>query len=209
MSVIVPPVRFEWVESSLMRGATPRLVNYPFLKKTGVKKLVSVCNKDPFEGDEEDEDCELVKFCNELGIEMVHIDVHQSSKTKGKNRSVGISHLQVDETLQVLLNSNEGGRGITTTMVFCDTGGATTSILIGCLRKVEMWSSISIAEEFSCFMGTISHLERTFLEEYTPKFKIYRLFKVEWLWHGVNESLIRGHPLLKNLLLDNQETNLS
>lgn len=133
---------------------------------------------------------------------MTHIDVHQSSKTKGKNRSVGMSYTQVDESLQLLLASRE------MTMVFCDNGGATTSILIGCLRKVQLWSSVSIAEEFAAFMGTISHLERTFLEGYKPRFIIHNS-RVEWLWRGVSLSLVRAHPLLMGVsLVDNEQTDL-
>lgn len=190
MATIVPPVRFEWVETTLMRGAHPREVNYPFLVKTRVKKLVSVCNKDPFETD-----AKLALFCRQNGIETVHIDVQQSSKTKGKNRSVGISYAQIDDALTAVVNSNE------VTFVFCDNGGATTSIVVGCLRKVQLWSSVSISEEFATFMGTISHLERTFLEEYTPKVKIHS--GAEWLWRGVSMSLVRAHPLLKTLVFNN------
>lgn len=162
--ILVPPVRFAYVSDNLARGAQPRPINFEFLLKARFTKLISLCAQDqnPFTK----ENSELGSFCAQHGIEMVHIGVDTGSggKTKGKNRSAGLTRADVDRAL-VEIELSEKNQ--TRTLLFCATGAHTTAVLIGCLRRAQQWTSAAIFDEFACFMaGGASALERRFIEEY-------------------------------------------
>lgn len=84
--------------------------------------------------------------------------------------------------------------------IYCNNGGQITSLVIACLRKLQLWSNVSIFDEFICYSESANHNDRSFVEQFIPNIEINRSEKIEWLWRGLNESVILNHPSLKQIV---------
>ena len=125
----------------------------------------------------------------------MHVPSDSSVKDKGKNREIPITHEQVIMILEVILKKDSGN-----VYIYCWNGGQITSLVIACLRKIQMWSSVSIFDEFVCFSESANHNDRVFVDNFIPKMVLpLKDDRVDWLWKGLNENVIINHPLLKNI----------
>jgi tyrosine-protein phosphatase OCA6 len=194
---LTPPLRYNRVQTSLARGATPTSQNIPFLKLFHVNTMIALTPESIFESESKfyEQNKELIKFIESNNINYLHFPTDSNVKDKGKNREIPITHEQVTKILEVILNKDSGN-----TYIFCSNGGQITSLVVACLRKVQLWSSVSIFEEFVCYSSSANHNDRRFVDEFPADLKINSKSKrVDWLWCGLNENVIINHPCLKNI----------
>lgn len=193
----IPPVRYNRVQTTLARGGHPRSQNIPFLKKIfNCNTIISLTPTSIFDNNlSSTNNLELIEYIKECNINYYHFGIDSNAKDKGKNREIPISHSQVIEILEIILRKSSGN-----IYIHCTNGGQITSLVIACLRKVQLWSSVSIFEEFLFYSSSANHNDRIFVDEFLPNLKIYsKSNRVDWLWKGLNESVIINHPCLKNI----------
>jgi tyrosine-protein phosphatase OCA6 len=191
----MPPTRFARVEKTLARGAVPRSRNISFLDLQNVQTLIALTPINLYEESQKDINKDVIEFIEKRGIKYMHVPSDSSVKDKGKNREIPITHEQVIMILEVILKKDSGN-----VYIYCWNGGQITSLVIACLRKIQMWSSVSIFDEFVCFSESANHNDRVFVDNFIPKMVLpLKDDRVDWLWKGLNENVIINHPLLKNI----------
>ncbi|GMM29014.1 protein-tyrosine-phosphatase [Martiniozyma asiatica (nom. inval.)] len=183
-ALVVPPIKHAIIHKSLYRGSQPRPLNYPYLKSLSLTTLIALTPDPP--------SASLIEFCNDNHLKLNHFQINKNTKNKGKNRGVPITHEQVCQILQIISTRSSG-----ITYLFCENGGQITSLIIACLRKIELWASVSIWDEFATFAGTVNQVDRVFVENWVACFQIND--KVDWLWNGLSDVVIKNHPALKNV----------
>jgi tyrosine-protein phosphatase OCA1 len=124
-----------FVEEGLYRSALPTELNIPFLESLGLKSIVVL-------GDYLDE--ALVGFIDKFGINYVRVEntITRTDSGSGLN-SIPIGDDVVVSALRILANRNN-----MPALVCCRSGKYLTGVVIGCLRKLERWSFVSILEEY-------------------------------------------------------------
>ncbi|TID28050.1 hypothetical protein CANINC_002731 [Pichia inconspicua] len=192
---IVPPIRYNRVQSTLSRGGLPTSNNFSFLKLLDVNTIIGLTPKSIYTEEESIDNKSLIQFIEESNIEYIHFPTDSSAKDKGKNREIPISDEQVIKVIELILRRDSGN-----IYLYCLNGGQIVSLVIACLRKVQLWSNVSIFEEFICFSQSANNNDRMFVEEFSPKLKVPKKSeRVEWLWTGLNENVILNHPSLKDI----------
>lgn len=189
----IPPVRYNKVQSTLCRGGQPTPQNLPFLESIHVNTIISLTPKSIYDLNTESSR-KIVEFIESHQIKYLHFTIDSNVKDKGKNRGIPITHEQVAQILEIILRKDSGN-----TYIHCSNGGQITSLVIACLRKVQLWSSFSIFEEAG-YYSSATHNDRIFVEEFIPKLRIPKKSdRVSWLWMGWNENVIINHPCLKEI----------
>lgn len=192
---IVPPIRYNRVQSTLARGGLPMTNNLSFLKLYHVNTIIGLTPKSIYEDYYDTNNQTLINFIKKNNITYLHFPTNSAVKDKGKNREIPITNEQVIQILQIILQKDSGQ-----VYLYCLNGGQIASLIIACLRKVQLWSNVSIFEEFICFGQSANNNDRMFVQEFLPKIKIpAKRDRVEWLWTGLNESVILNHPSLKHV----------
>lgn len=84
----------------------------------------------------------------------------------------------------------------------CLNGGVVTSLVVACLRKVQLWNTIAIFREFSIFsQGVLSLKDRAFIEGFRVELKDVVEYDdggvvADWLWTGLSMDVVSKHPTL-------------
>ncbi|KGK38934.1 hypothetical protein JL09_g1935 [Pichia kudriavzevii] len=172
-NTFIPPANFNRVQTTLVRGGRPKRNNIPFLKFLGIDTMVALTERSLFDGDGENGDA-LREYIRENGIP--------------------ITHGQVMEILEIILNKEYGN-----VYIYCYNGGQITSLVVACLRKLQLWSTVSIFDEFIHYGSNVTHNDRTFVQDFVPQLELSRGKLVEWIWSGLNENIIVRHPGFKNV----------
>lgn len=171
-------------------------MNIPFLDLFHVSTIIALTPDSVYDV-ETKTNKELREYIGLKGIKYIHFATDSSAKDKGKNREIPITHSQVVKILEIILRKDSGN-----TYIFCSNGGQITSLIIACLRKVQLWSSVSIFNEFICYGSSANNNDRIFVDEFIPSLKVpTKPNRVEWLWSGLNENVIISHPCLKHIEL--------
>lgn len=193
-TTIAPPIRYNRIQSTLARGGLPMESNLEFLKLYHVNTIIGLTPKSIYD-DKENPNEHLIKFIEENNVLYKHFPTDSSVKDKGKNRGVPITNEQVTEILELILQKRNGQ-----VYIYCLDGGQIVSLVVACLRKIQLWSNVSIFEEFICFSQSANNNDRMFVEEFVPRANIpSKLSRNDWLWTGLNENVIMNHPCLKHV----------
>ncbi|AMD21863.1 HFR008Wp [Eremothecium sinecaudum] len=163
---LVSPLYFSFVQPKLCRGSYPREINLAFLKTLQLKYIVSL-TPDPIT-----DNPVLSKFCEEQGIEAVHIRCtgtysKDKPKVKRKKKPVPIEYDVVVRCVQFLINKNHYP-----CYIHCSNGQLVTSLVIACLRKLCYWSTVSIFNEYLTYMSSINIHERKFIENFNLEIEV-------------------------------------
>jgi len=179
---LVAPFRFGLVEHGLYRGAYPTLKNYRFLRRLGLKTIVSLIPEPPV--------VDLVEFCQFEQIHSLHFPVQKFTG------DVTVASSVIANILEVLISSSNFPL-----YLHCLDGSNITGLVVMCLRKLQNWTLQACYLEFrryqrdriilvteSKFIQKFAHVEHLILRIPSPL--------PTWLWQGRREGLL-NHPSMR------------
>eukprot|EP01132_Coremiostelium_polycephalum_P006797 gene6797-8433_t len=143
----IPPLNFGMVADNLYRSGQPNELNFPFLEKLQLKKIIFLAPDDPSQ--------QFENFVADQDIELIHLgmDTHQNPWNP-------ISEEIVISALKIILDPESYPLH-----VMCNLGRHRTGTVIGCLRKLQRWNLTSIFEEYRRFAGSkVRLLNEQFIE---------------------------------------------
>lgn len=157
---LVPPLRFNTICPRIYRGSYPRQINYRFLKRYNIKKIISLI-PDPIT---EKSDRLLYEFAESQGIQLVHFEV-SGGKSKGKKRQADLNYSTVSNILDLFVENSSSNFDYCI-YIHCLNGCHVTSLVVACFRKFLYWNTSSIVNEFILYSDTINVSDRSFIENY-------------------------------------------
>lgn len=144
-----PPENFAMVCEGVYRSSFPRVDNFSYLKKLGLKSILCLIP--------EDYPRENVEFNNANGIQFFQIGL-----SGNKEPFVKIKPHLVKQALEILQNKENHP-----VLVHCNRGKHRTGCVMGCLRKAQNWSHIMIFDEYRKFAAPKERpLDLQFIEMY-------------------------------------------
>lgn len=133
----IPPINFGCVEDNLYRSGVPNELNFPFLEKLHLKKIIYLASEDSTE--------HLQLFVDDQDIQLIHLgasDAHLNPWTP-------ISEETVISALKLILDPNNYPL-----LIMCGLGRHRTGTIVGCLRKLQRWNLTAIFEEYRRYAGS-------------------------------------------------------
>lgn len=135
-AVYLPPVNFGMVEEDLYRSGLPDRLNYPYLERLGLRRVVYLAPDEP---------PDLFKaFVDAQGIELVNVGA-EARKAPWKP----MSESTVIRALQAILDP-----AAYPLQIVCHLGRHRTGTVVGCLRKLQRWNLASIFDEYRRYAGS-------------------------------------------------------
>jgi len=131
-----PPLNFGAVEDGLYRSAIPTEINFQFLQTLSLKTVIILTS------DAIDE--QFSSVMEDFGINALYIENTNAHIAKWSS----VAEETVIEALKILLD-----RSNYPVLVTCKYGKSLTGTVIGCMRKLQRWSMVSIFEEYRRFTG--------------------------------------------------------
>mmetsp|Transcript_47532 Transcript_47532/g.113145 ORF Transcript_47532/g.113145 Transcript_47532/m.113145 type:complete len:171 (+) Transcript_47532:65-577(+) len=150
-SYYIPPVNFGLVEDNLYRSGQPNELNFPFLEKLRLKKILYLSPEPPPQA--------FQAFVNDQGIDLQQLggagEDRQSALWSPMSEEVVLQALQ-----QILDTENHYP------LCLMDSVGRNrVGIVVGCLRKMQRWNLTSIFEEYRRYAGSkVRVLNEQFIE---------------------------------------------
>lgn len=150
VGIYTPPENFSMVCKGIYRSSFPRIENFSYLHKLGLKSILCLIP--------EEYPNENVEFNEKEGIKFYQIGL-----SGNKEPFVKIKPHLVKEALEILNNVDNHP-----ILVHCNRGKHRTGCVIGCLRKSQNWSHIMIFDEYRKFATPKERpLDLQFIEMYT------------------------------------------
>ncbi|KAJ2759154.1 protein-tyrosine-phosphatase [Coemansia sp. BCRC 34490] len=168
---LIPPYRFERVQSGLYRGGYPKPRNHRFLRRQRLRTIVSLIPGD--------NDNSLARFC-----EAEHID-HIVIEVASPNENVTVTEETVSRSLELITDPARAPL-----YIHCLDGSNVTGVTIMCLRKLQLWRVASYQNEYLRFEqnGEIVPEESEFVDAYAGRALCLPNPYVGWLWPGREKS---------------------
>ncbi|KAI9906896.1 hypothetical protein PsorP6_003830 [Peronosclerospora sorghi] len=173
---LIPPFRFSTVQQELYRGSYPTLKNFRFLRRLGLKTVVSVIPEPPTS--------DLADFCANEKIALRHFYAE-----KFTSDNVTVCPATVAQILKNLVQKKN-----LPLYIHCLDGANVTGIIIMILRKLQNWTKLAIVSEFCRF--TRDHGIEKDESEYLAAFSeeiVVTADVPEWLWNGWR---VTKHPTM-------------
>ncbi|EGG06721.1 uncharacterized protein MELLADRAFT_77769 [Melampsora larici-populina 98AG31] len=162
-----PPPNFGLVAPGIYRSSFPNHLHFEFLKTLGLKSVLTLV--------QEKYSPECLKFYNQEGIKFM-----QFSIPGNKEPFVHIPEEKVRLALIHVLDVRNHPM-----LIHCNKGKHRTGCLVGCLRKLQHWSSTSIFDEYRRYAFPKSrNMDQQFIElfDLAPVWdEIDPEFSPEWL----------------------------
>ncbi|ANB13240.1 Oca6p [Sugiyamaella lignohabitans] len=181
---IIAPLRFGLVQPNLYRGSYPQPHSVEFLKRLGLKSIVSL-TPEPLQIPE------VIQFANENSIKLIHIECGEAKSKSKKKRGVPVQHDVAQQAVELMINAD-----VAPMYIHCLNGSQVTCLVIACLRKLSFWSMASIAEEFLRY-SELEAADEGFIEKFRAEISVPPS-TVPWMWKGLSKTgVVRNHPTLK------------
>lgn len=181
---LIPPFRFSYVEKDLLRGSYPTSINFSFLRTLHLKSIVSLFPT-PI-------DPELKAFCEEE-----HITNYTFIVPKFIDQIV-ITQTTVTEVINLMIDKNN-----LPLYIHSSSGAHTTGLVIMCLRKLQMWSSRAMFQEFNQFIRSSERCEEEFVNNYKATFEL-SVNRPDWLRHLAGK---KSHPTLRVFIIGEEDSD--
>ncbi|KOS13727.1 protein tyrosine phosphatase [Malassezia pachydermatis] len=133
--VIVPPLNFDMVAPGVYRSGHPNERNFSFLKRLNLKSIMYLASDDYRDN--------MVQWARREGIQVFHHRVAMN-----KEPFAEMDETEVASALAHLLDVRN-----LPVLVHCNKGKYRVGCLVGCVRRLQGWSHISILEEYARFAG--------------------------------------------------------
>eukprot|EP01135_Chromosphaera_perkinsii_P011375 Nk52_evm20s2391 gene=Nk52_evmTU20s2391 len=144
----IPPINFGMVEEDFYRSGQPNELNFPFLEKLKLRKIIYLAPDDPSR--------QLLNFVDDHDIDLILLGQLDSQH----NTWNPISEETVLSAVEIILNAENYPL-----YVMCNLGRHRSGTLIGCLRKLQKWNLTSIFEEYRRYAGSkVRLLNEQFIE---------------------------------------------
>ncbi|KAI9141371.1 protein-tyrosine phosphatase [Paraphysoderma sedebokerense] len=167
---LIPPENLTLISKGVYRSAFPKKKNFPFLKKLGLKSILTLILEEYPE--------QNVKFLQENNIRLFQFGV-----AGNKEPFVDIPEDKICDALTCLLDKRNHP-----ILIHCNKGKHRTGCLVGCLRKVQHWSHTSIFDEYRRFSHPKSRsMDQQFIE----------LFDVRKVWEQIDKTWVPDWPELR------------
>lgn len=169
--ILIPPQNFGIVEEHLYRSGQPTELNFPFLEKLRLRKIIHLAPEEP--------PAEFLVWMDEQRMELVRLGGDPGKLSPW----APVSEEVVVEGLRLVLDPSSYPL-----LVTCNLGRHRTGTLIGCLRKLQHWSLTCVLEEYRRHASSKSrHLNEQFIE----------LFDIDLVQVPAHcPPALRLHPLL-------------
>ncbi|KAI9592871.1 tyrosine phosphatase family-domain-containing protein [Syncephalis fuscata] len=181
---LIPPFRFNVVESNVFRGGYPKERNLRFMKRLQLKTWISLIPDPPAE--------HLTTFCEQENINLVHFKVAKPKE------GVTLSFSRATRVLQLLVDVDN-----LPAYIHCLDGTSVTGLVIACLRRLQLWDLRCAMAEYCRFVSPESD-EKAFVERFHGDMLIQDRILPAWLWNGGQLALER-HPSLPKLRFERVE----
>ncbi len=153
-----PPLNYAAVDSNIHRCSFPSELNFEFLKSLKLKTIITLSTAND----------SLVSFSTNHDISLLVLN--ECDGCKDQYDSVDslekFNDAPIVEALKLMLNQENHP-----VLITCRSGKLLCSLVIGCFRKVQNWSMLSIFEEFRRNMYGNARLQYCY-EQYLESFDI-------------------------------------
>lgn len=127
---LIPPTNFGIVEEDLYRSGMPNELNFPFLERLQLRTIIYLSTEDPSD--------KFSDFIDDHDIHVINLSSTESiTPWKPMDEELVLS------AMEILLDGANYP-----IYVLCRQGRHRTGTVIGCMRKLQMWSLSSIFEEY-------------------------------------------------------------
>lgn len=159
-----PPENFAPVIGQIYRSSFPRVENFPFLSKLGLKSiLVLVPDEYPQEN---------LNFLETNGIRFFQVGM-----SGNKEPFVNVPHDIITRALEVAINPENHPL-----LIHCNRGKHRTGCLVGCIRRIQGWSLTMILDEYRRFAAPKARpLDQQFIEMYGEEEIVKTATEKGWL----------------------------
>ena len=147
MSSLSPPDNFAMVWCGIYRSSYPNKRNYSFLRHLGLRSIVYLCPEEYPEAH--------VAFLAEAGIQLLQFGVVGNKEPFDESPEE-----IVRSALQAVIDRRNHP-----VLIHCNQGKHRTGCLVGCLRKAQRWSLVTVFEEYRRFAGAKARIvDEQFIE---------------------------------------------
>ncbi|KAF9436049.1 hypothetical protein BGZ76_004928 [Entomortierella beljakovae] len=161
---LCPPDNFNMVTTWIYRSSFPKKKNFSFLKKLGLKSILTLIL--------EDYPDQNMKFLKENDVTLFQFGI-------AGNKSKAMPYIPDDKisaALAVLLDRRNHP-----ILIHCNKGKHRTGCLIGCLRKLQHWSHTSIFDEYRRFSHPKSRsMDQQFIELFDCR-EAWKVIDPKWV----------------------------
>ncbi|KAF9107521.1 hypothetical protein BGX27_008705 [Mortierella sp. AM989] len=160
---VCPPDNFNMVSTWIYRSSFPKKKNFSFLKKLGLKSILTLIL--------EDYPDQNMKFLKENNVTLFQFGI-----AGNKEPFVQIPDDKISAALAVLLDRRNHP-----ILIHCNKGKHRTGCLIGCLRKLQHWSHTSIFDEYRRFSHPKSRsMDQQFIELFDSR-EAWKVIDPKWI----------------------------
>ncbi|KAG0325363.1 hypothetical protein BGZ99_000729 [Dissophora globulifera] len=160
---LCPPDNFNMVSTWIYRSSFPKKKNFSFLKKLGLKSILTLIL--------EDYPDQNMKFLKENNVTLFQFGI-----AGNKEPFVQIPDDKISAALAVLLDRRNHP-----ILIHCNKGKHRTGCLIGCLRKLQQWSHTSIFDEYRRFSHPKSRsMDQQFIELFDGR-EAWKVIDPKWI----------------------------
>ncbi|KAF9202626.1 Tyrosine-protein phosphatase dsp1 [Haplosporangium sp. Z 27] len=160
---LCPPDNFNMVSTWIYRSSFPKKKNFSFLKKLGLKSILTLIL--------EDYPDQNMKFLKENNVTLFQFGI-----AGNKEPFVQIPDDKICAALAVLLDRRNHP-----ILIHCNKGKHRTGCLIGCLRKLQHWSHTSIFDEYRRFSHPKSRsMDQQFIELFDSR-EAWKVIDPKWI----------------------------
>lgn len=144
---LYPPVNFSMVDYGIYRSGFPEFANFSYLKALGLRSIVYLCPEAYPEHN--------LEFLKSNRIQLLQFGIEGT-----KEPFVDIPEDTIREALKVVLDVRNHPL-----LIHCKRGKHRTGCLVGCLRKMQRWSLLSIFDEYQRFAAAKARVsDQRFME---------------------------------------------
>lgn len=193
-----PPPNFALVAEGIYRSAYPCDVNVAYLCHVGIKTIallsiealpnhVVVALQDPLSGDTGNRGGED----GQSPIRIIELASMRGWQLDSLNSGDDFSHIDVTRALDIAINTQWHP-----VLFACPTGEHQTSVVVGCMRRIQHWSLAAIFSEcelFANLLPTVRTSVLSFIEAWLPE--SYTFSEVD-VYHRSRAIVDLGEPVV-------------
>ncbi|KAJ9458798.1 putative tyrosine-protein phosphatase [Diplonema papillatum] len=170
--VLVPPINFGMIMPNVYRSGCPTKENFPFLKRLGLRCVLYVGTETLPAG------YDLMKR-QEIVEKMLVVPMEAN-----KEPFITVPPEDISNALSILLNKE-----LHPVLLHSMKGRNRAGVIVGCLRKLQGWSLVSIYEEYDRYRGSEKGpaVDKRYIETFQPRIT----YRPETLPEGWSLSYVR------------------